>query len=180
METLINILVLVFTASVAFIVEKIMYRHAPSQQKIADYQIELDKMDANAKIKWDLDWNHDSLTEIIKSREFIKSMVPIFSGVFLAFVFLLTIVTTRLSDANYFLMCVSALILICYGLIRMAESKKLAIGLLAFILVSGTLVDIAFDKLMVWNPYTYFYLCGLIAVIAIFILGRSSVKKKSV
>ena len=168
METIINISVICFTLSVIIFVEKLMYMKAIGEQKIADYQKVLDKMDKNAKIEYNLDWKHDSKTEILQGRKQAKSFTLIFSGIFLVFVLLGLAVFTSVSLTSIGFICTSGIILICYGLIKIAESKKLAVVVLLFVFVVGTLMNVAFDKLMTASPYAYFYLCGLILVLGIF------------
>jgi|GEM_PF-1709818 len=168
METIISIAVISFTILVILIVEKIMYRVLPTKQALINYQKVLDEMDTAANAKYGFSWKHEALIEIMKQRKQSKSFALIFSGVFLVFVLILLAFITTLSFANIGIICVSGIALICYGLIKIAESKKLAAGILSFVFITGTLMMLAFDKLMTMSPYMYFYLCGLILFLGIF------------
>ena len=170
METIINTAVICFTLSVIIFVEKLMYRAPISKQKIADYQKVLDKMDKNAKEKYGLEWNHDSLTEILKERTQSKSFTLIFSGVFLVFVLLGLATFISIPFSSIGIICMSGIILMCYGLIKISESRKFAVIVLLFVFTVGTLMNLVFTKLMTASPYAYYYLCALILVIGIFTL----------
>lgn len=187
METIINISVTCFTLLVIIFVEKLMYSKVISEQKIADYQkfIDdynevLDKMGANAKREFNLKRKHDSLTEIMQERKQAKSFTLIFSGIFLVFVLtgLAFFISVPLTSIGF--ICTSGIILICYGLIKIAESKKFAVAVLIFVFVLGTGMMILFDNLMKLSLYTYFYLCGIIVLIFIFrhqLLPKPKVQK---
>jgi hypothetical protein len=171
METTISFMVISFTILVIVYVEMVMSKRSLTAKEIADYQRMLDEMDSNAKIKYGLEFKHDAATELMEQKKQKKSFTLIFSGILLAFVFiLLACMTTWLSLINTGIVCISAIILICYGLIKIAESKLLAVGVLSFVFVFGTLAMLAFDNLMAMSPYAYFYFCGLILVIGIFSL----------
>lgn len=170
MEGFISLLIAVFTIMIIVMVERFMYSLQPSKQKIIDYQKELDKMDANAKAEYGLDWKHNATTEIMKGRKQNKSFTLIFSGIFLAFVLIALTFFHHLSLTNIAIICISSIVLICYGLIKMAESKKLAIITLSFVFIVGTGCMYLFDMLMSASLYTYFYLCGLVALLGLLTL----------
>ncbi|MBN2854420.1 hypothetical protein JXK06_02720 [Patescibacteria group bacterium] len=168
METAISIMVIGFVVLVIVYVEMLMHRKPITGKEISDYQKRLNEMDANAKTAYGLDWKHDALTELTGERKQAKCFTLIFSGIFLAFVLILLAFITTLSPSNIGIICGNGIALICYGLIKMSESKKLAIAVLSFVFILGTLMMFVFDKLMTMSPYAYFYLCGLILVIGIF------------
>jgi hypothetical protein len=163
-------MVIGFVAAIIVYVEMFMHRKPLTEKEISDYQRTLDKINVSAKTEYGLELKYEAKTQLLESRRQTKASVLIFSGLSIALIFVLLIFIKVPSFTNIGIMCISAIMLICYGLIKMSESKKLAIGLLLFVFVFGTLVKFAFDNLMSWSPYTYFYLCGLIVILGIFSL----------
>jgi uncharacterized membrane protein len=170
METTISIMVIGFVAAVIVYVEMFMHRKPLTEKEISDYQRTLDKINASAKTEYGLELKYEAKTQLLESRRQTKASVLIFSGLSIALFFVLLIFIKVPSFTNIGIMCISAIMLICYGLIKMSESKKLAIGLLLFVFVFGTLAKFIFDSLMSSSPYMYFYLCGLIVILGIFSL----------
>jgi len=168
METVISIMVIGLVILAIVYVEMFMHRKPLSEKEISDYQTTLDRIDRESQEKYGIEMKFDAKTQLLESRKQTKASVLIFAGMFVALVLVLSIFIKVPSLTNIGIMCISAIMLICYGLIKMSESKKLAIGLLSFIFVFGTLAKFAFDKLMTLSPYAYFYLCGLIVVMGIF------------
>ena len=180
METAINFMVIGFTFLVIIYVEVFMNKKPLTEKEIADYQKILDETDARVKANYGLVWQHYAATELMEQRKQKKSYTLIFSGIILASSFiLLACVTTFLSLINIGIVCMSGIILICYGLIKIAESKKLAIVVLSSIFIIGSLAMLALDKLMATSPYAYWYLCGLILVIGIFTLMPQTKKLRN-
>jgi len=171
MELIINSLVIIFTALVILIVEKFMYRVQPSQQRISDYQKKLDEMDANAKKEYNLDWKHDATDEIMKERKLTKCFTLIFSGAFLVFI-LMGLIFLVPSFREVSIICISGIVLICYGFIKLAESKKAIVIVLAFVFIVG----IGLDYIIRLSPYSFFYLCGFIAIVGILTMIPGSKK----
>lgn len=170
METTISIMVIGFVAAVIVYVEMFMHRKPLTEKEISDYQRTLDKINASAKTEYGLELKYEAKTQLLESRRQTKASVLIFSGLSIALFFVLLIFIKVPSFTNIGIMCISAIMLICYGLIKMSESKKLAIGLLLFVFVFGALAKFIFDSLMSSSPYMYFYLCGLIVILGIFSL----------
>ena len=110
----------------------------------------------------------DARTEILQGRKQAKSFALIFSGIFLVFVLIGLAMFISIPLSSIGIICASGIILICYGLIKIAESKKLAVIMLIFVFLIGTGMMIIFDHLMTLSPYTFFYLVGLIFVIGFF------------
>ena len=169
METIISATVISFVVLLLIYVEVLMHKKPITEKKIKDYQKKLDEMDSDVKINYGLDWKHDALTEIKKERKQTKCFTLIFSGFILFFVLILLTSITTLSLTNIGIICGSSIILICYGLIKMAEFKKTAIAILSFVVILGTLMMFVFDKLMEMSPYAYFYLCGLALAVSVLI-----------
>ena len=165
MEAIINSSVIGFVVLIALIVEIFMYRTQPSQQRIADYQKDLDEKAANAKARHNIDLKHDALTEIMKERKLIKGFTLIFSGIFLALVWIALIFFVP-SFREIIIPICACILLMCYGLFRIAESKTTAIIVLStgFILSAGCLY--LFDKAMELSVYSFLYLCGFIVVVS--------------
>ncbi|MFA5163454.1 MAG: hypothetical protein WC441_02895 [Patescibacteria group bacterium] len=170
METTISIMVIGFVAAVIVYVEMFMHRKPLTEKEISDYQRTLDKINASAKTNYGLELKYEAKAQLLESRRQTKASVLIFSGLSIALFFVLLIFIKVPSFTNIGIMCISAIMLICYGLIKMSESKKLAIGLLLFVFVFGTLAKFILDSLMSSSPYMYFYLCGLIVILGIFSL----------
>jgi uncharacterized membrane protein HdeD (DUF308 family) len=148
-------------------IELIMHRKPLNLNKIIEYQKALDESDKRALEKYGLDWKHDAFTELMAQRKQSKAFTGIFSGVAMVFVLIAFIFVTHISPANVIIICTSGLLLMCYGMIKLAENRWFAVGLLAFIFIVGTLGQLAFEKMMTMDPYAYFYLCGLILLIGI-------------
>lgn len=169
METAINVIVIIFTILMAVYVE-IMYRKPLAEKEVSDYQKVLDKADLNCKVKYNLTYKHDAFTELMTQRKLAKGFALVFSGIFLALTLIILAFVTSLSLLNIGIICTSGLVLMLYGIIKMAESKNFTIGVLAFVLVLGTLGRFALDELMALSPYAYFYLCGLVVLLGVFSL----------
>lgn len=173
METLINITLISFTCLIILIVEKLIYKRPPSLKKISDYQQTLNQMDQQAKNNYGFKWQHDAFTEITQQRKEIKSWLLIGAGFFLTFCLIASIAFNKPSIENLIMICINALLLILYGIIKMAESKKLAIGLLTIILILSSISFFTFNLLATYSPYLLFYLYA-----AILIIGLLSLKPK--
>jgi hypothetical protein len=171
-ELIINLIVAGFTLLMIIYVEKVMNHFPLTQKEVDKYQTVLDKSKGDDLPKY------DAFTELTNQRKQAKGFTLIFSGFFLAFVLIGLAFVTTLSFTNIGVICLSAITLICYGIIKLAESKKLAIGMLAVVFVMGTLAMMAFDKLMTLSPYAYIYLCGLVLLLGILcLLPRRKVKE---
>lgn len=169
MEAIINGIIVGFTFLAIILVEMVMGKQPLTKKEVSDYQKILDEMDAKAQTDYNLVWKHDAAFELMNQRKQNKSFVLTFSGMFIALTFIiLACLTTFLSLLNIGIACASGIILFCYGLIKMADSKKLAIGVLLFIFIIGTLSMFAFDRLMAMSPFAYAYFCGLILVLGVF------------
>ena len=177
METIINCAIIFYTIFMVVFIEKIMHRKLLTINRIFDYQKVLDDSDRKAFEKYGLTWKHDAFTEIMKQRKQTKGYVGIFSGMALMFVLLFLACVTDLTDSSIGIICISSLMLMCYGIIRLSEKKWVAVGLLAFIFVFGTVMNIGFTKLMAVSPYSFFFLCGLIVLIGLFRHQKFSTKK---
>lgn len=167
METIISVLVIAFAIGVALYVEMFMCKKILTGQEVLDYQRELDQINAKARENYGLELKLNAETRLLESRKEKKSFVLIFSGIAIAFVLILLLFSSILSFTNIAIMCISAIMLICYGMIKMAESRKLAIALLVLILIIGILTKIAFDKAIEISPWVYLYLCILVALIGV-------------
>ena len=167
METIINFSVFFYTIFMVVFIEKIMYCKPLSINRIIDYQRELDESDRRAREKYGLEWSHDAFTEIMNQRKLGKGFTAIFSGMALVFVLVILACMMTLPLSSIGVICVSALMLMIYGIIRLSEKKWLAVGLLAFIFIIGTIMNAGLTKLMTMSPYSYFYLCGLIILIGV-------------
>ncbi len=167
METTISIMVIGFVVLTIVYVEMFMHRKPLTEKEISDYQKTLDKINASLKTNHGLELKYEAKAQLLEERRQTKASVLIFAGMFVASALVLSIFIKVPSFTNIGIMCVSAIMLICYGIIKMSESKKLAIGLLLFIFIFGTLAKFAFDKLMVMSPSVYFYLCLLIVIVSI-------------
>lgn len=167
METIISIAVIIFVLLVLLYVEKLMYRKALSVGEINAYQKVLNKMGNNLKDRWDIEWKQDAHAELKKQRREKKAALLVFSGIFLAFVLILLKLELNISPNNIAVFAGSSLILICYGFIKMAESRKLAISILSLIFILFVLAMFIFEKLMAISPYSYFYLCGVVVIMGV-------------
>jgi magnesium-transporting ATPase (P-type) len=179
-EATISVLIIGFTFLVIMYVEMFMYRKSLTKKEVADYQEVLNEMDTKAEANYGLKCKHDATTELMRQRKEKKSFTLIFSGIFLAFVFiLLACMTTFLTLINIGIISISGIILICYGLIKIAESKGLAIVVLSIIFIIGTVVMLAFNELMASSPYAYWYFCLLVLVIGVFSLIAQNKKLRN-
>jgi len=167
METIISGTVIGFVILVVVYVETLMHRKPFTKEEISEHQKRLDEMDASAKVNYGLEWKHDALTELEEGRKQMKCLALILSGVFLIFVLISLSLATTLSLSNIGIICMSVLTLICYGLVRASESKKLAIGILSFVFVFGAFIKFVFDSMLQTSPYIYFYLGGFILTVAV-------------
>ncbi len=167
METIINTCIVAYTLLVTLLVEVFMYRKPISEKEIAECQRDLDRSSNAVKAAYGLDWQADAVTEILKSRKFTRSYVLAMAGSLLGLVFVGLLFLKLLTFANIMFICCSGIILICYAIIRLAESKLLAIGLLIFVVVATYIEDAIFTALITGSRYAYFYLCGCIAILAI-------------
>jgi hypothetical protein len=156
----------VVVAVIAY-VELFMHRKPLTEKEISDYQKTLDKIHESVKADYGLELKYEAKTQLLESRRQTKASFLIFSGLSIALIFVALIFISVPSFTNIGIMCVSAIMLICYGLIKMSESKKLAIVLLSFIFVFGTLAKFAFDELVTMSPSVYFYLCVLIIITSV-------------
>lgn len=162
-----SVLVIAFAIGVVLYVEMFMCKKILTGQEVLDYQRKLDQINAKARENYGLELKLDAETRLLESRKEKKSFVLIFSGIAIAFVLVVSLFIGVLSFVNMVIMCITSMMLICYGVIKMAESRKLAIALLVFILSIGILTKIAFDKAIEISPWVYLYLCILVALIGI-------------
>lgn len=177
METIISVLVIAFVVGVIFYVEMFMCKPLLDKE-IFDYQRKLDRISIKSRVDYGLELYYDAKTELLESQNQKKAFALIFAGTAISLSFIISVFLGILSLTNIMIICISAIMLICYGIIKMSESKKLAIGLLIFIFILGTLAKIFFDKMMEMSPYAYFYLCGIIVLISIFSLfSQTKIKK---
>ncbi len=178
MEIIVNTLLIAITILIVVIVEFFMYKPT-TVKKIISLQEELDETASNIKKHYGLDIRYDSFSQIIKQRNQKKSFILIFSGVLLAFVLLAFIFIYETSFLTIIIIAVSSLFLIFYGLIKMAESKKIAIGLIAIIIVMVILANNLFDRLMNLSPNSYYYILVFIIVlmVSLFVFLRKRAKK---
>ncbi|MFA6417155.1 MAG: hypothetical protein WCW61_03085 [Patescibacteria group bacterium] len=167
METTISAMVIGFVVLTIIYVEMFMHRKPLTEKEISDYQKTLDKINASLKTSHGLELKYEAKAQLLEERRQTKASVLIFAGMFIVLALVLSIFIKAPSFTNIGIMCVSAIMLICYGIIKMSESKKLAIALLSFIFIFGTLAKFAFDKLMAMSPSVYFYLCLLIVIVSI-------------
>lgn len=175
METIINICVVCFTFLVIIFVEGLLYKKAIDEKRIADYQKVLDEIVKKVKTKHNLDWKYDARAEILKERNQTKSFIFIFSGIFLAFILIgLSIFASPIPTTNIMIICISSFFLICFGLIKTAESRKSAIIILLAILIVVVGLIKFIDSLMTMPSYPYLYFCGLMLVV----YGISRIKAK--
>jgi hypothetical protein len=172
MEAFINLFVIVFTGMMILFVEKFLYTLPPSSQRLMDYQKELDKMDANLLKEYGIEDKHYAADEIMKERHLIKCFTLIFSGAFLAFV-LIGLIFLMPSFREISIICISAIVLICYGLIKVAESKKLAVAILLFVVVTTIVIEMLMALLPV---YAFFGMCVLVAFLSILTMIPGSKK----
>lgn len=167
MGNFLSILIPSFTLLVIACVHFVMGRKPLTDKEISDYQILLDEADKNAKLNYGLEWNRDAKTELMIQRQQKKCFTLIFSGIFLAFVLIALAIVSTLTNFNISLIALSAILLICYGLIMISESKKFAVSVLSFIFIAGTIAMLIFDHLILISPYAFVYLCVLIVIAGI-------------
>lgn len=172
METIIMALVIIFDVTIILLVEKFMHRHLPSQEEVDDQQKILDDIDVLAKSKYNLDWKHDALTEIMSQRKNSESFTLILSGMFLVLFLLVLVFFTSLSLLVIGVISTSSFILICYGLIKISDSKRAAVGLLGTVIILAFLSILVFYNYIRILPYGYFYLCGLLLLIGLLIVSK--------
>lgn len=183
METIINVVVITFVVAVVYYVEVFIYKEPLTKKEILAFKQAADQIKNEIKdVKYRARLGLDAETQLIRSRRETKGVYFIFSGMSMALLFVILLFFTEfLSFTNMEIMGISAIALICYGLIKMAESKKLAIGILISIFIFGTLVRIVFDKTMdmSMSPSVYLYLCAVIVLIGIFSLFSQTKPKKA-
>lgn len=167
MEAIISISVIIFVLFISLYVEKFMYRKPISIGEVTAYQKVLNKADRNLKDRWDIEWKRDAHTELKRERKQKKSLVLIFSGFFLTFILIFSVLYFKPSLDNIFVFAGSSFILICYGIIKMSESTRIAFKMLVSLFVFFVLIMLVIEKLMSISSYSYFYLCGVVLVVAI-------------
>lgn len=179
METAVSILVIVFAVGMVLYVEIFMYRKPLTEKEISDYQVTLNEISESLKSNHGVESSYDSRTELLDIRKQEKSSVLVLAGLGIGLWFVLLVFTGAPSLTDIGIMCVSSIALIIHAIIKMAESKKVAIGLLVFILTLGTLAKIAFDKAMEMSPYAYLYCCAIILLIGAFNLFGGMILKRA-
>ena len=179
MEAIVSILVIVFAVGMVLYVEIFMYRKPLTEKEISDYQVTLNKISESLKNDHGVESSYDSKTQLLDIRKQEKSSVLVLAGVAIGLCFVVLVFTGILSLTNIGIMCVSAVVLIIHAIIKMAESKKVAISLVVFILALGTLAKFLFDKAMEMSPYAYLYCCAIILLIGAFNLFGGMILKRA-
>lgn len=173
METAINITVMFFIFLVIILLEKLNKKEI-SAREIIDYQRKLNASNKKMREKYGVDYKHDAVTEILKERKQTKSFVLIFSGIFLFGVLTIGSFFMIFSFSNIGILCLGAFILICYGIIKAAKSRKVIILLFLLTFVFGTVINYLFDK-KVTDIELYFYLSEVLLIISM-LLFKSNKK----
>ena len=142
-----------------------MYRKPLSINRILEYQKQLDESDKRSYEEYALNFRHFAFTELMNQRKQNKGFVGTFSGVALVVILMLLAFITTLDLSSIGIICISSLILMCYGIIKLSEKKYFAFVLLLSIFILATFANYVFSGLVLGSSYTYYYLCGLIVLL---------------
>jgi hypothetical protein len=145
METIVMIIIIAFVFLSVFVVEQILYHKPITEEKVLRHQKEFDALSLKQKQEFNLNFQYDARTELLKERRTVKGFVLILAGVILALGLFVLVFADVPSLRVVFTDITGALILIIYGLFKMASSKQAKLILIA-IFVTGALILFLFGK----------------------------------
>lgn len=172
MESIVSSSVVFFAIVTFFIIEKLMYRNPLSQERIKEYQETLNELSIIAKEQYKVDLKQDAFTELMKEREVIKSLLFIFSGFLSGAVLIVLVMFYCPSYSDINLIAFMAAMLISYGFVRSAKSKRNALAILIILMLFVTFFSLILGR---WVECNYYW---LVATIVVSLLWIAFSKKK--
>jgi len=126
--------------SVILSVEFLMYRRPLTEEQIAQYQQVLDEKTDRWREEFDLDVRLDARVELLQAKRQKKARVIFAAAMLIISVFMLLIFLDRVTIDLSIAMCSAGILLLSYGMIKIAESKKTAIAVLVGIILLSLLI----------------------------------------
>ncbi len=128
--------------SVILSVEFLMYRRPLTEEQIAQYQQVLDEKTDRWREEFDLDVRLDARVELLQAKRQKKARVIFAAAMLIISVFMLLIFLDRVTIDLSIAMCSAGILLLSYGMIKIAESKKTAIAVLVVIILLSLLISL--------------------------------------
>lgn len=128
--------------SVILSVEFLMYRRPLTEEQIAQYQQVLDEKTDRWREEFDLDFQWDARAELLQIQQTKKARVIFAAAMLIVLVFMLLIFLDRVTIDLSIAMCSAGILLLSYGMIKIAESKKTAIAVLVVIILLSLLISL--------------------------------------
>ena len=128
--------------SVILSVEFLMYRRPLTEEQIAQYQQVLDEKTDRWREEFDLDVRLDARVELLQAKRQKKARVIFAAAMLIVLVFMLLIFLDRVTIDLSIAMCSAGIVLLSYGMIKIAESKKTAIAVLVVIILLSLLISL--------------------------------------
>lgn len=123
-------------------VEFLMYRRPVTKEQIAQYQQVLDEKANRLREEFDLDFQWDARAELLQIQQTKKARVIFAAAMLIVLVFMLLIFLDRVTIDLSIAMCSAGIVLLSYGMIKIAESKKTAIAVLVVIILLSLLISL--------------------------------------
>ena len=123
-------------------VEFLMYRRPLTEEQIAQYQQVLDEKTDRWREEFDLDVRLDARVELLQAKRQKKARVIFAAAILILSVFMLLIFLDRVTIDLSIAMCSAGIVLLSYGMIKIAESKKTAIAVLVVIILLSLLISL--------------------------------------
>lgn len=128
--------------SVILLVEFLMYRRPLTEEQITQYQQVLDEKADRWREVFDTDFKRDARAELLQIRRQKKAGVIFAAAILILSVFMLLIFLDRVTIDLSIAMCSAGILLLSYGMIKIAESKKTAIAVLVVIILLSLLISL--------------------------------------
>jgi len=123
-------------------VEFLMYRRPVTKEQIAQYQQFLDERSKHWQEEFDFDVRLDARVELLQAKRQKKVRVIFAAAMLIVLVFMLLIFLDRVTIDLSIAMCSAGILLLSYGMIKIAESKKTAIAVLVVIILLSLLISL--------------------------------------
>lgn len=130
--------------SVILLVEFLMYRRPFTEEQITQYQQVLDEKANRLREEFDLDFQWDARAELLQIQQTKKARVIFAAAMLIVLVFMLLIFLDRVTIDLSIAMSAAGILLVAYGVIKIAESKRIAIAVLLGIFLLSMLISLYF------------------------------------
>ncbi|NCT55124.1 hypothetical protein GW758_04200 [Candidatus Falkowbacteria bacterium] len=175
MET-INILTILFVSAVVVYVQTFMNKEITAKQ-IADTQKALDLLDKKNYDETGILWKHDAEAELLYDQKNEKALLLFFASSFLIDALIILALVATPSLTNIAIILVSAMSLICHGMIKMSADKMFPIKLGAYLLgIAVVGIYIFNDVTTTMSPNAYAYVMGAVMLFVSLNLFRKTEK----